>query len=91
MPSLFCERQNSNIPLINLGFWQVLSDNFSSTLSIKEWTRAGGSNTVILMNRNTTAVILTFYMYISIQSEDVDRAHSELTEKSLLVHKFIGH
>ena len=35
MPTLFCERQNSNIPLINLGFWQVLSDNFSSTLSIK--------------------------------------------------------
>ena len=43
------------------------------------------------MNRNTTAVILAFYMYISIQSEDVNRVHSELTEKSLLVHEFIGH
>ena len=43
------------------------------------------------MNRNTTAVILTFYMYISIQFEDVNRVHSELTEKSLLVHEFIGH
>lgn len=43
------------------------------------------------MNRNTTAVILTFYMYISIQPEDVNRVHSELTEKSLLVHEFIGH
>jgi len=41
------------------------------------------------MNRNTTAVILT--LYISIQFEDVDRVHSELTEKSLLVHEFIGH
>ena len=43
------------------------------------------------MNRNTTAVILTFYMYISIQIEDVNMVHSELTEKSLLVHEFIGH
>ena len=43
------------------------------------------------MNRNTTAVILTFYMYISIQIEDVNMVHSELTEKSLLVQEFIGH
>ena len=42
------------------------------------------------MNSNTTAVILTLYMYISIQFEDVDRVQSELTEKSRLVHEFIG-
>ena len=43
------------------------------------------------MNGNTTTLILTLYMYISIQFEDVDRVHSELTEKSRPVHEFRGY
>ena len=90
---VFCERQNSNIPLMNLGFWQVLSDNFSSNFSIKEWTPVTKSNMVILRPHERKYHYTHSYplhVYFN-KIEDVDRFHWELTEKSLLVHEFIGH
>ena len=77
MPSLL-ERQDSNIPLMNLGFWQVLSDNFSSNFFIKEWTPATKSNTVILRTHEqkyhySHSYPLTTYMYIIVHLNSIWR------------------